>query len=67
MSVSTFLLFLVVFVAMFDISKQAFAYLDPGSGSVLLQLLLGGMAGIIVVLKLYWNRLKSLFWRKSRH
>ena len=40
------------------------AYLDPGSGSMLLQVLLGGFAGIAVITKLYWNRVTSLFnWK----
>ena len=39
----------------------AYAYLDPGSGSMLLQLLLGGGAALVVILKLYWNRFASLF------
>lgn len=34
----------------------AHAYLDPGNGSMLLQLLLGGVAGLSVILKLYWRR-----------
>lgn len=38
----------------------AHAYLDPGSGSMMLQLLLGGAAGLVVVLKLYWHRLLAL-------
>jgi hypothetical protein len=33
------------------------AYLDAGSGSMILQLLLGGVAAIGVALKMYWNRL----------
>lgn len=33
----------------------AYAYLDPGTGSFFLQLLLGGVAGLIVVIKLYWH------------
>jgi hypothetical protein len=41
------------------------AYLDPGSGSMLLQILLGGFAGIAVIVKLYWNRVTSLFNRKG--
>ena len=41
------------------------AYLDPGSGSMLLQALLGGFAGIAVIAKLYWNRVTGLFNRKS--
>ena len=39
----------------------AFAYLDPGSGSMLLQLVLGGLAGLAVIAKLYWQRLLGLF------
>ena len=38
------------------LSAPAHAYLDPGNGSMLLQLLLGGVAGLSVVLKLYWRR-----------
>jgi len=34
------------------------AYLDPGSGSMLLQLLAGGVAGVAVAGKMYWRRLK---------
>ena len=41
------------------------AYLDPGSGSMLLQILLGGFAGIAVIVKLYWHRVTSLFNRKG--
>ncbi|GKS57341.1 hypothetical protein YTPLAS18_08680 [Nitrospira sp.] len=47
--------------------QPASAYVDPGSGSILLQLILGGIAGIGVVAKLYWQRLKhgvSHFLRK---
>ena len=36
------------------------AYMDPGTGSLFLQLLLGGVAGLAVVLKLYWRRLLVL-------
>jgi len=37
------------------------AYLDPGSGSMLVQLLLGGVAGAAVVMKLGWQRFKDVF------
>jgi hypothetical protein len=33
------------------------AYIDPGSGSLLLQALAGGAAAAAVVGKLYWRRL----------
>ena len=40
--------------------KAAHAYIDPGTGAMILQLLLGGIAGALVVLKLYWHKLKDL-------
>ena len=40
------------------LSSTAWAYLDPGSGSMLLQVVLGGVAAVGVVAKLYWHRLK---------
>ena len=33
------------------------AYLDPGSGSMILQVLAGGVAAVAVTAKLYWGRL----------
>ncbi len=41
----------------------AHAYIDPGTGSMLLQLLLGGVAGALVILKLYWSRFRAWFDR----
>ncbi|HEX9018651.1 MAG TPA: hypothetical protein VF806_05670 [Anaerolineaceae bacterium] len=36
-------------------------YLDPGSGSLLVQLLLAALLGIGVALRIYWSKLKALF------
>lgn len=41
------------------------AYLDPGSGSMLVQLLLGGVAGAAVIAKLSWQRLRGIFQRST--
>jgi len=41
------------------------AYLDPGSGSMILQILAGGLAAVAVTARLYWSRiLKFLRIRK---
>jgi hypothetical protein len=40
-------------------------YLDPGSGSMLLQLLLAAILGAGVVLRTQWSKIKSLFKRKD--
>jgi hypothetical protein len=39
----------------------AHAYLDPGTGSMILQVILGGVAAASVALKLYWQRIKGFF------
>lgn len=62
-------IFLIVAVAAaaFSYSSDALAYLDPGTGSMLLQLLLGGVAGVMVVGKLYWDRLKRILFGSRRN
>ncbi|MBP7242316.1 hypothetical protein [Amaricoccus sp.] len=37
-------------------TAPAYAYLDPGTGSMILQALLGGAAGVAIAGKLYWRR-----------
>jgi hypothetical protein len=37
-----------------------FGYLDPGAGSMILQALAGGLAGLAVAGKLYWSRIKAV-------
>jgi hypothetical protein len=37
--------------------RTLFAYLDPGSGSMMLQVIAGGLAAAAVTLKVYWRRL----------
>jgi hypothetical protein len=38
-------------------------YLDPGSGSFLLQLAIAAIVGLAVVLRLQWTKIKKLFGR----
>ena len=55
MKASTIFLLAVLF------SGPAHAYLDPGTGSIILQAIVGTIAGGLVVIKLYWYRIKNLF------
>jgi hypothetical protein len=47
-------------------TTPAFAYLDPGAGSMLLQAILAAAAGSVFALKQYWRRLASLLRRNPR-
>lgn len=44
---------------------DALAYIDATSGGLLIQLLLGGLAGVGVIVKLYWRKLVGIF-RKEK-
>lgn len=46
---------------------ELLAYLDPGSGSMLLQVLLGGVAGVAVSIKMFGKRVfRTLaFWKRD--
>jgi len=57
-----FLLLLLTLVS----APAAFAYLDPGTGSALLQGVLGALAAAAVVIKLYWYRLLRLLGLRKK-
>lgn len=40
-------------------------YLDPGSGSVILQAILGVLLSIAVVTRLFWSRIKTFFGKSN--
>ena len=58
-------LVVVSFLYVSTLAGPAEAYIDPGAGNVLTQLLLGGAAGIAVLVRLYWQSIRSLFRRKK--
>jgi len=43
-----------------------FAYLDPGTGSLILQALVGIGAGVAFFVANYWHRIRSFFSRKNK-
>ena len=62
----TLALALLVGLLLLVFERPAAAYLDPGTGSMLLQVLLGGFAAVGVALRLYWHRFSTLFGRKQQ-
>jgi len=55
-----FLLFFSLIVFMLPTSSS-YAYLDPGTGSIILQAILGFVAASIATLTIYWNKFKNFF------
>ncbi len=50
--------FLVMFLYL-AFPSFAYAYLDPGTGSYIFQLIIAGMVGLFFAIKVYWRRIKS--------
>lgn len=53
----TIAVLLLVPVFMILTSPAAYAYLDPGTGSMILQGILGGLAAAAVLGRLFWQRI----------
>lgn len=49
----------------FHVGVQALAYIDPGSGSFILQVIVGTVLGASVAVKMYWVRLRAYFGSRS--
>jgi hypothetical protein len=46
-----------------SIPQVAYAYIDPGTGSYVMQVLLAAVLGASFVVKSYWNKIKTFFKR----
>lgn len=57
---------LLVFCTILIMSVNANAYLDPGTGSMLLQVILGGVAAVGVAVKLYWHKMRVALGSKEK-
>jgi len=41
-------------------------YIDPGTGSLIIQILIGFFVSSAVMLKVFWKKIVSLFGKKSK-
>lgn len=48
------------------LSRHAYAYIDPGTGSFLIQMLIGAVVGAVITIKIYWRKLKGIFAGKIK-
>ncbi len=52
--------FLIMFYLIL-IPRLLYAYLDPGTGSYILQVIIAALLGVAFTIKIYWKKLKSFF------
>ena len=57
---------IMMFNRFLEILGKESAYLDPGSGSFLLQLLIAGALGLAVAVRASWSKIKKLFKRGNK-
>lgn len=55
----------VVIALLLGPSTAQAQYLDPGAGSVLVQVLIAVVVGASAVVKIYWGRISGFFSRRS--
>jgi hypothetical protein len=57
--------FLCLIVGLISYTSPAYAYLDPGTGSMLITGLIAGLAAVISFLSIYWQKVKAFFVKQE--
>ena len=58
-------LLMAMFFLVSNVTGPVYAYLDPGTGSVAIQFILGTMVAVLAAVRLYWDRLRNFVQRKQ--
>lgn len=66
MGTRAFYVTLLVVAFSFTAIPVANAYMDPGSGSFIIQMLVGAALGASLAIKVYWRKLVSFFTGRKR-
>ena len=56
---------LIIIFVLLLIPHPASAYLDPGTASILYQMLIATFLGLGFAIKVYWMKIKSFFGKKG--
>jgi|TARA_B110000259_G_scaffold174681_1_gene209239 hypothetical protein len=57
----------IFFLVDIFVYSNAFAYIDPGTGSIILQGLIAGIAAAGATISIYWTKIKSFFSKKKKN
>ena len=60
-SKNQFFIFFVVVTLHVTFYKNAFAYLDPGTGSYVFQVLVATAIGVLCTIKMHWQKITNFF------
>tara|TARA_E500000178_G_C16889603_1_gene692937 strand:+ start:379 stop:582 length:204 start_codon:yes stop_codon:yes gene_type:complete len=62
-----FLKFLISSILLFFFSTHAYAYIDPGTGGIIIQAIIGAIAATSLTIKIYWQKIKAFFKKKKEN
>ena len=48
-------------------NTHAYAYLDPGLGSIILQGIIAAIAATSLTIKIYWQKIKAFFKKRKKN
>ena len=52
---------IIIFLSFFILTTKAHAYLDPGTGSIILQAIVGAFAAFFTSIYIFWNKVKNFY------
>ena len=47
------------------IIQNAYAYIDPGTANIIVQVIIGSIVSFLFIIKHYWNKIKRLFGQEK--
>ena len=58
---------LIINIFIILIGNKAYAYIDPGSGSIIIQAILGAIAAVGTTASIYWSKIKKFFTKNKKN
>lgn len=52
---------IIISLSFFILTTKAHAYLDPGTGSIILQAIVGAFAAFFTSIYIFWNKVKNFY------
>ncbi len=59
--------FLIINIFILVVANNAYAYIDPGSGSIIIQAILGAIAAVGTTVSIYWTKIKKFFTKNKKN
>ena len=56
---------LLIILVLCAFNTKAYAYIDPGVGSIVLQAIIGAIAATSLTIKIYWQKIKAFFKKRK--